>query len=816
MQLLAEEGCPVQYVSLEHSGEEAATLVQDTLLRLCGRLAAKATFDSGPADSLFGMIDALTGQHCMVIDDFHDATPDCINMVHRLIQKDQENLKIILGTREPPPFPLTKMRMAGQISDFQLSDLRFTDAEAKELLQEDVDQTVLDRAEGWVAALHLMLLSPAGPQQPHGVPQAIFVDYLNEQYFRNLSEDERHLLLCTAHLDRVPPDLADLLTGKETSWALLRQLSSGQALIEEISGHDGPTYRYHQLLRDFVQKEQLRLGADHKTRLQQISSQWFRNGGDVRGAIFHAVKAGTPEVAVEILLESGGVQYAFLNGAARLRACLALLPRDHLYANPRLLVAQAYLHLKSGRVLDGAELLQEIRARCVSGDAVLERELVLVEVHLRIYRDAAISPAQIQAFEHTCRSVPASDLMMRGLLNNFLCMFLIEQGELEHAHAVGRAAMDAYVDLDAKHLQFFMLLHLSTIDIELGDVASAQARRRSARAICDNEFSFDPVMRAQADIYWGELAFEKGDTEGLKGWMQACLAGMERQESWNLMYLAGYETCLALVLFEGAFDEAVDLLEHAGRVMAERGAELFPKQLRIMELELALRADVADEAERLADDLSALLESKADNGLRWRGRLRTQLALARHAMILADFERAVSLADSALETCVTRGYVRFQERCLVFLTVVHVQQGNADLAVQTLRDYLALAVPRKTYGAVLREGAHMSETINRVISQHGLGRFSRDEIRHLSECLWRLSGRSNAKTPNILTEILTEKEVEVLSELARGDANKVIARRLEVSEPAVKFHLQNIYRKLGVNARKVAMEIARQHGLHEA
>ncbi|MEM9105210.1 MAG: LuxR C-terminal-related transcriptional regulator, partial [Pseudomonadota bacterium] len=57
------------------------------------------------------------------------------------------------------------------------------------------------------------------------------------------------------------------------------------------------------------------------------------------------------------------------------------------------------------------------------------------------------------------------------------------------------------------------------------------------------------------------------------------------------------------------------------------------------------------------------------------------------------------------------------------------------------------------------------------------------------------------------------KEFDVLKQLAEGKANKVIARELGVSEPTVKFHLQNIYRKIGVNSRKVAMEIARQHGL---
>jgi LuxR family maltose regulon positive regulatory protein len=57
------------------------------------------------------------------------------------------------------------------------------------------------------------------------------------------------------------------------------------------------------------------------------------------------------------------------------------------------------------------------------------------------------------------------------------------------------------------------------------------------------------------------------------------------------------------------------------------------------------------------------------------------------------------------------------------------------------------------------------------------------------------------------------QEFAVLSSLCEGNANKVIARALELSEPTVKFHLQNIYRKLGVNSRKLAVELASHYGL---
>ncbi len=63
---------------------------------------------------------------------------------------------------------------------------------------------------------------------------------------------------------------------------------------------------------------------------------------------------------------------------------------------------------------------------------------------------------------------------------------------------------------------------------------------------------------------------------------------------------------------------------------------------------------------------------------------------------------------------------------------------------------------------------------------------------------------------------LSEKELEVLRELAHGRSNKEIARSLFVSEQTVKFHLRNIYRKLGIATRTEALRYAYENGLIEA
>src|SRR3954453_5287357 len=60
---------------------------------------------------------------------------------------------------------------------------------------------------------------------------------------------------------------------------------------------------------------------------------------------------------------------------------------------------------------------------------------------------------------------------------------------------------------------------------------------------------------------------------------------------------------------------------------------------------------------------------------------------------------------------------------------------------------------------------------------------------------------------------LTKRELEILSFVAEGASNARIARSLWVTEQTIKFHLSNVYRKLGVTNRTQESHYAHVHGL---
>src|SRR6202158_2093106 len=81
--------------------------------------------------------------------------------------------------------------------------------------------------------------------------------------------------------------------------------------------------------------------------------------------------------------------------------------------------------------------------------------------------------------------------------------------------------------------------------------------------------------------------------------------------------------------------------------------------------------------------------------------------------------------------------------------------------------------------------------------------------KELIETIRRVSGGRKRMPPDIDVELvehrsedaLSEREIEVLRQLASGNSNKMIADNLSLSEETIKAHMRNILSKLGANDR---------------
>lgn len=80
--------------------------------------------------------------------------------------------------------------------------------------------------------------------------------------------------------------------------------------------------------------------------------------------------------------------------------------------------------------------------------------------------------------------------------------------------------------------------------------------------------------------------------------------------------------------------------------------------------------------------------------------------------------------------------------------------------------------------------------------------------------VWSSSGSTTEEGDDDAKALgLTDREIAILQALARGLSNAEIAKELWITQQTVKFHLTNIYRKLGAKNRTQATRMAHQRGL---
>jgi LuxR family maltose regulon positive regulatory protein len=113
----------------------------------------------------------------------------------------------------------------------------------------------------------------------------------------------------------------------------------------------------------------------------------------------------------------------------------------------------------------------------------------------------------------------------------------------------------------------------------------------------------------------------------------------------------------------------------------------------------------------------------------------------------------------------------------------------------------------------VEEGAPMARLLNAAIRAQGLASMRFATIAFVSELLTALRHPAGERCVADAAPILSPREMDILRSLGSRQSNKTIARQLRIAENTVKFHLRNIYEKLGVNSRAMAVAVARRLAL---
>jgi len=145
----------------------------------------------------------------------------------------------------------------------------------------------------------------------------------------------------------------------------------------------------------------------------------------------------------------------------------------------------------------------------------------------------------------------------------------------------------------------------------------------------------------------------------------------------------------------------------------------------------------------------------------------------------------------------------------------HIRRENAEVKFIVLTtydsdEYIFDAIEAGAKGYLLKD-ASREELFQAVRAVHRGESLIEPGV--ASRLLDRLAQLSRQSRQPPVSNILSERETEVLQQMATGAANKAIASTLSISESTVKTHIANIFQKLGVNQRTEAVTKAMSIGI---
>jgi ATP/maltotriose-dependent transcriptional regulator MalT/DNA-binding SARP family transcriptional activator len=583
----------------------------------------------------------------LVLDDLHvlGSGGDGVRLVAALCRNAPQRLHVIIASREPLPFPTSRMRIQGQAAEISAEMLAFSVEEVSRLLRPatrandlDTARRIHDRTGGWpVAVVLAMQLEHLGAEGvATGIDgKATLFEYLAEEVIASETPDELVALRTAALLPWITPDMTGPLgIGKQAErWFDPPRRSVYLGLAPNQPG----AVTISPLVRDFL-LERHPVSREEEAGLLRVASALYEEEGAMPEALDCLLRLGSVEEISRFVSERG--EAMLVAGMARqMVEAIDRIPQERR---------------------DVEILLYQAEARQVLGDW---------EGASACYEDLVPGPGEIPArvawrlgfLSHMRGDVKTAlevyqrgrrdegDLANEAALLGWAASAHWLRGERDEARALANEALSLARQADDSRA-------LATAHTVLAMVAAMDGDRAGndvhyLRALEHAERARDVVQTIRIRSNRGSHFLEEGDYDNAMAELDMALrlADMTGFQLWRAMSLSNRAQVLASL---GRLEESVADLEQSREIFRQMGSTLESYPLAQMADVYVLRGDDAlaraayEEAIRLgeeAEDLQALVP-----------------ALSGLARVIAsdDPDRALRLADHAAEVASVIGHVR--------------------------------------------------------------------------------------------------------------------------------------------------------------
>ncbi|SAK57654.1 ATP-dependent transcription regulator LuxR [Caballeronia catudaia] len=827
----------------------AASLAQvdPSIPRDAALLGGRGTDDEAIERTIIALVRGIAsrqGDLVLVFDDLHRLTDGrCHRSLQWLLDYAPPNLHIVLASRGAIPLSVGRIRDAGLLLELDMRDLRFSMAESKAFLKSqfpEIDsrdaRQMHEMTDGWVAGLQLMVV---GAKRRKATPTALatgdafagmqhldantFAEYFEREVLSSLAANEVELLVRMAVCERLcAPLCAALLGGTDHADSVLRLIARLESdnLFLAPAGHDArhAWYRLNPLFRETLLERFRKRSATQQRQVHHAAWQWFREHDHADEAVRHAVLAGEPAAAADLVARIA--RSLQLRGDLRkVVALMRLLPEAEIQARVGLRLWMIHLHLYAREFGACADAIERLRCDLSRDDTNSRYRLMLLEGALAVQRDDL--DAACNLLPRMCALPHDAQGVVVGARNNLLSWIHTQRGDFDEARRVQMDRPPALADgtpimgtsagvLSGRALAGFS--HLLQ-----GDLLQTERVCRDVLYEAEQRGSAAAEASALAAALLGEVLYESGETEQARKLLEERVDVIERvsfpdtvmsvltvlsSAHWQAGHRLDAIACLHRLEDYAARPEL-------RRVLAHCLAQRVRRDLQRGQFDSA-RAHIAR-----IDALAACAGVQASADFQ----VISQRTHIDWRLAHEDYDAAAHALSPLIDLCRAQGW---QRRLAFFETQKAVTahgRGDAVSARKLMRSAMRLGHRLGLVRTLLDADPAAVDLITSVASDEphdAVLQFYADRLRdtHARATAMPAATKPGARSADGKTQdILSARESKVLSLLAQALPNKKIARTMGISPETVKWHLKNIYSKLGVSSRDEAVARSRDLAL---
>jgi LuxR family maltose regulon positive regulatory protein len=763
---ISGSGMPVAWLSLDKNDNQTERFLsylvagleqaEDTIGREAAQLlsAARQAHPEAILTSLVNDLDINGKEIALVLDDYQFINSQAVHeAVSFLLEHCPRTFHLLIASRSDPPLPLARLRARGQTVELRAADLRFTEPEAAQFLNE-VMGLRLDagsvaalevRTEGWIAGLQMAALSMRDRKdviefiEGFSGTNRYILDYLLEEVLAGQSPEMQCFLLCTSILERLSAPLCDAMVNTVDGLTVstvepLEVEGKPQAQIQRFNvqtfkrsnetleyleranlflvplDDERQWYRYHHLFADLLRARLDQIYPGIAPRLHGRAAAWFEQDGSILEAIHHASMASDDE-QVERLIEQNYMEMVNRGEMSWTRLWTGELSKELVYRRPWLCIYGAMSHAWFGE-LDQADQLLDVAEKRIRSENLTPDDYAmqgnLTYVRSRVTAMRGDTRHAIELCLAAREYLPADNLAMQLDTSMTLGYEYFLNGDYAHAGPILQETMRSGTTAGS-------IINTVAAHCIMARLYAVQGRLHKSYDLYHKAAQLIPEasgqhLGAKALLEAGiaEVQCELNDLE-------AALAHVEQGLAWMPWwgkaddFVLAYLTLWRIQMARANQAEAKDALEKAIQIVQTSGLFSEARQaVEIAQVKVWLDQGEIQVANRWAASLAG--HSGPDGRLGFENEL-AQITRARVYSAQNKPEEAIALLSHLEATARSAGRLGRVIEILLLKAIALRQAGDSTGSLLALTECLKLAEPEGYVRVFLDEGQPMQAVL---------------------------------------------------------------------------------------------------------